>query len=270
MIPQLVHQTWKTDTVPKEWQASVDGFRALEAEGWTYRLWTDHDNRALIQEHYPWFLAQFDAYPHGIQRADAVRYFILHRYGGVYADLDIVPKENFTAFHQTYQHAEICLPSTKEGNVFAGQHYSNCFMMSQPGAAFWPVVWERLKNPFRGRRWKRALARFHYWEVLFTTGPGVISDSVHDYEHQVVSLPAALVQPGKESDPAPVQRPESVVKLLRGESWQKGDARFWRGLGDMAHQWPWILLGVAGLLLVLTVVFGVLWRRAAARAAGVP
>ena len=51
-------------------------------------LWTDEDNLQLIKDHYPWFLDTFVGYKENIKRADAVRYFILHRYGGIYMDLD--------------------------------------------------------------------------------------------------------------------------------------------------------------------------------------
>lgn len=54
-------------------------------------FWTDDKNRELIRTKFPWFLEQFDAYPNPIQRADAIRYFILYEYGGVYADMDLVP-----------------------------------------------------------------------------------------------------------------------------------------------------------------------------------
>lgn len=37
---------------------------------------------------YPWFLETFDGYPYPIQRADAIRYFVLHHFGGIYIDLD--------------------------------------------------------------------------------------------------------------------------------------------------------------------------------------
>lgn len=39
---------------------------------------------------YPWFLETFDSYPYPIQRADAIRYFVLHHFGGIYIDLDDV------------------------------------------------------------------------------------------------------------------------------------------------------------------------------------
>lgn len=253
-IPQIIHQTWKTSVVPDQWASSAAKYQALTAEGWEYKLWTDEDNRNLIRDHYPWFLEQFDAYPHPIQRADAVRYFILHKYGGVYSDLDIQPKANFTAFYRLYQHAELALPSTKTGNAFGGQNFSNCFMMSAPNCAFWPVVWEHLKAPFRNTKWwKPLLGRAHYFKVLFTTGPGIICDAASEYSGEIVALPAALIQPGLESDKPPVSRPESVVELLRGESWQQGDATFWRTCGTAMNYASWVLLGVCIFLVVLVI-----------------
>lgn len=56
---------------------------------WEYWLWTDSSARQLIQERFPALLPVFDAYPQNIQRADALRYVLLHEFGGVYADLDM-------------------------------------------------------------------------------------------------------------------------------------------------------------------------------------
>ena len=54
-----------------------------------YMFWSDHDSRELIRTDFPWFLHTFDAYKHPIQRADAIRYFVLYKYGGVYCDMDV-------------------------------------------------------------------------------------------------------------------------------------------------------------------------------------
>lgn len=51
-------------------------------------MWTDATARDFIQLEYPWFLETFDSYPFNIQRADALRYFVLAHYGGIYIDLD--------------------------------------------------------------------------------------------------------------------------------------------------------------------------------------
>jgi mannosyltransferase OCH1-like enzyme len=56
---------------------------------WTFMDWDLPKARALIAEHYPDYLAMFDNYKRDIYRIDSCRYFILHHYGGVYADTDI-------------------------------------------------------------------------------------------------------------------------------------------------------------------------------------
>lgn len=53
-------------------------------------MWTDAKSRELIATEYPWFLNTFDNYSQPIQRADAIRYFVLAHFGGIYLDLDDV------------------------------------------------------------------------------------------------------------------------------------------------------------------------------------
>jgi FkbM family methyltransferase len=87
-LPTIIHQTWKSRTLPAGAQRLVQSWGELHPN-WEYRLWTDDDNRALIARRYPELLATYDGYRHGVQRADASRIAILHHCGGVYADLDV-------------------------------------------------------------------------------------------------------------------------------------------------------------------------------------
>mgnify|MGYP002723108895 FL=1 len=87
-IPRIIHQTWKTEELPPQWAEVREGCARLMPD-YEYMLWTDAISRQFIEKEYPWFLPTFDAYPYNIQRADAIRYFVLHKYGGVYMDLDI-------------------------------------------------------------------------------------------------------------------------------------------------------------------------------------
>lgn len=271
-IPKIIHQTWKTSEIPDQWKSSSEKYKEFVSThpGWEYKLWTDEDNRNLIKNYYPWFLEQYDNYEHGIQRADAVRYFILHKYGGIYSDLDIQPKidlnnDKFLKLYEMYENDDICLTQTKSSNLMAKQNYTNCFMMSKKECDFWPVVWERLKNPFKNKGWKKALAwSSHYFQVLFTTGPGIISDSVVDYENKyknkkVSAIPANFTQPGQEKDVPPVSSKESAVELLRGESWQKHDATFWRGLQKVYNCRDWIFITMMLIFFILFLVFVILF-----------
>ena len=87
-IPKIIHQTWKTEEIPPVMVNYVKSWNTLHPH-YTYQLWTDKDIRLLIKNHYPWFLVYYDSYPHHIMRVDAFRFFVLHKYGGVYVDLDL-------------------------------------------------------------------------------------------------------------------------------------------------------------------------------------
>ena len=55
---------------------------------WTHVLWTHQMALDLISEEYPDFIPVYMNYSGDIYRADAARQFILHKFGGVYVDLD--------------------------------------------------------------------------------------------------------------------------------------------------------------------------------------
>lgn len=61
----------------------------MHSPDFTYKLWTDELALDFIKTHYPWFLPTYLGYKFDIQRADVIRYFVLHKYGGIYMDLDI-------------------------------------------------------------------------------------------------------------------------------------------------------------------------------------
>jgi inositol phosphorylceramide mannosyltransferase catalytic subunit len=54
------------------------------------QLWTDNSSRNFIEIQYPWFLSTYDGYRFPVQRVDALRYFLMLHYGGIYIDLDNV------------------------------------------------------------------------------------------------------------------------------------------------------------------------------------
>ncbi|KAF2733540.1 mannosyl phosphorylinositol ceramide synthase SUR1 [Polyplosphaeria fusca] len=87
LIPKIIHQTYINETLPPRWIEPQQSCLDLHPD-YEYKLWTDKKAREFIAAEYPWFLETFDAYPYPIQRADAIRYFVLHHFGGIYIDLD--------------------------------------------------------------------------------------------------------------------------------------------------------------------------------------
>ncbi|MBA6438272.1 glycosyltransferase [Streptomyces sp. GMR22] len=148
VIPRIIHQTWKDADVPAAWRRWAESWRRHHP-GWEYRLWTDADNRAFLAARYPWFLPVYDGYPEPIMRADAVRYFLLDHFGGVYADLDF---EALRPLDGLLEGRELVLGLEPEEHTRllcarrAGlpRVVGNAFLASRPGHPFWAHVHREL------------------------------------------------------------------------------------------------------------------------------
>ncbi|KAK9834859.1 hypothetical protein WJX81_004379 [Elliptochloris bilobata] len=92
-IPHIIHQSWKVADVPKKYEDWAASWKTLHP-GWEYRMWTDADNDALVEEHYPWFKDTYDSFPKPVMKADACRVLYMHHHGGMYADLDFEALRN--------------------------------------------------------------------------------------------------------------------------------------------------------------------------------
>ncbi len=83
-MPRLLHQIWLGPRpIGREEKAWADGWRTKHP-GWHYQLWTDEEVARLDFTH----RALYDRTENYAMKADILRYELLHRYGGVYADLD--------------------------------------------------------------------------------------------------------------------------------------------------------------------------------------
>ncbi len=94
-ISNTIFQTWKTDQIPDYFQTFADSWKNHHPT-YDFQLWSDEMNETFISENYADFLPIYKSYPHNIQRADAIRYFLLYHYGGIYVDLDILSLKNIT------------------------------------------------------------------------------------------------------------------------------------------------------------------------------
>lgn len=88
MIPRILHQVWKTAALPLAWKDQVLSWRRYHPD-WQFRIWSDEEAHALVAASFPDLLATYEGFTYDIQRADVIRYLILLRHGGVYADLDL-------------------------------------------------------------------------------------------------------------------------------------------------------------------------------------
>ncbi|HLV83615.1 MAG TPA: glycosyltransferase [Devosia sp.] len=164
MIPRLLHFTWKTTELPREMAAYYRQWQQLHPD-WEIRLWTDESMRAFVAEAYPDFLAVYDSYPKMIQRADAFRYLVLGKLGGIYADLDVEPFAPMTPLleHDAFIGVEplehIFPDRIHQGVPFL---FTNAFMGSVPDHALWQKI-------------IAALPGLVGQETFYATGPSMIT-----------------------------------------------------------------------------------------------
>ncbi|TEB35646.1 hypothetical protein FA13DRAFT_1684265, partial [Coprinellus micaceus] len=235
-IPRVIHQTWKTDELPPRWKPISQACRDMMPD-YEYKLWTDASSREFIATHYPWFLDTFENYKYPIQRADSIRYFVLHHYGGIYVDLDIGCLRPMDPLLQY----PVVLPKTIPVGV------SNDLMFAEKG------------HPFLQQTIHNLVTFDHSWvlnypTVMFSTGPMFLSAQygIYTTSHPTTALSEIRILPkslyGKNAKPE--EAPHSFFSHFYGSSWHADDAAFIGFLGT----WGKVLMWVGLAVLVLGVV----------------
>lgn len=130
---KIIHQTWVDEDIPRniykqEWQ---DSWKNMSPD-WDYMFWTDEDNERLIRDEYPSFWDTFQKVDKGVVKSDLCRILYLHKYGGIYADMDFICLRDMAP-----------LLSPLGGHIVLGTHNNprqplpNAWMYSPKGDQFW-------------------------------------------------------------------------------------------------------------------------------------
>lgn len=205
---------------------------AIIANG-SLQLWTDEKSREFIRAEYPWFLETFDNYPFPIERADAIRYFVLAYYGGIYIDLDDGCNRRLDPL--------LSYPAWVRFTVPTG--ISNDAMGAVKQHPFFIRVIESLQS--YNRNWAMP-----YITVMYSTGPLFLSVVWKEYIAATRPLPehVRILMPDEYKGHA-----WSFFNISKGSSWHGKDAQtiFWMG----KH---WLFLTVVGFA-IAGVVGSFLW-----------
>ncbi|AOM80174.1 glycosyltransferase family 32 protein [Pedobacter steynii] len=186
-IPAIIHQTWKNAAIPEEFAASVNSWKNLHPD-WKYSLWTDDMNVGFLESYFPDFLDIYRSYPSHIQRVDAVRYFILYQFGGIYVDLD------FYCFKHISPILENChCAFGLEHALHSAIHHkkmiiSNAFMACKAKSEFMKLICEELYHP--------SVATFKDKNdmILETTGPFMLTRVYEQHQHDE-TLKVKIIEP---------------------------------------------------------------------------
>lgn len=161
-IPKIIHQTWKSKTVPVRWQGAVESVRRYHP-GWRYMLWTDAEMDAHVKAQQPALWPVYQGFQKNIMRADVFRYVAMHDFGGLYCDLDY-------EFLRPFPYGDTELLLSEEFALDFGDaldQIANYVFASRPGHPFWKdVIADLVSNPPSAGVYK---------DVIDATGPGFLS-----------------------------------------------------------------------------------------------
>lgn len=232
LIPRIIHQTYKTEQIPKHW---IEGQRACQElhSDYEYIMWTDKMALDFIEENFFWFLNTFKNYKFPIQRADAIRYFILYHYGGIYIDLDDKCERSMDNL--------LKYPAFVRKTSPLG--VSNDVMGSMPGH---PFFWKAIHNlDHYNKNWY-----VPYLTIMSSTGPLFISIVWKHYRRWKFLIrdyvPVKIIQPKDYKGNS-----WSYFSIVKGSSWHTDDAKWMKSLENHI-----LSCVVAGFVFAFFILYG--------------
>lgn len=163
-----------------------------------YRLWNDQDIDDLIQQHYPQYWDLYRGFPVHIMQIDFARFCMLHRFGGIYMDLDIYCYQNF--------YESLMAGVSLIGNPLGDDPVENSLMASGPGHDFWIQCMELSAQRDRYCRdtypdlysyietlhQESVVTQLRPHLVFYITGTGLVSSVLRSHPGWVDILPGEL------------------------------------------------------------------------------
>ena len=197
MIPKILHHTAPTDKTKwgPFWNKCLDSwYNQYPTNEYEHIFWTDEDLDILVSNDYPEYFDLYRSFPFHIMRIDFARYLMLHKFGGLYVDMDYYCYKNF---HSMIKDADLVLIEALVRNEIV----TNSMMASEPNHPFWIDCLEetrRFNYPYT-----ETLDLNHY--ILDITGPFFLSRMAMRSEHKIHILNK------KDFNPDIEEKDESIV-----------------------------------------------------------
>jgi mannosyltransferase OCH1-like enzyme len=223
---KIIHQIWFGNIPTKrEAKKTLVGLKKYQESWvmnnplWAYKCWNLDDCRKLIKEHFPEHLSMYDSYPYQIQRCDCVRYFILYRYGGLYADMDYCCVKPWDTVMEKYTKG---LYIVETPNKIANDvHVSNSLMFSVKGHVFWKHVFIEMQ-----RNKNQPVYYGKHMTVMYTTGPCIVNRMFIKHGHNRGYYPYRLFHPfGITTDIHITDDTDIYAYHLQQGSWSSFDSK---------------------------------------------
>lgn len=172
LVNKVVHILWWDITEkPDFFDENISSWTEHNPE-WTVKVWGRQECYSLLKVFYPRYFCMFEEYEHDIQRIDAIRYFILHLDGGLYADIDIKCNK---CIDNIIDNEDVLFKEGKnQTKLFPNlTNITNSIMYSTGKSVFFNYI---IKMLFLT---KQKDEQNDVLNVLYSTGPGLVT-AAHD------------------------------------------------------------------------------------------
>ena len=207
MIPRILHQMAPKDTT--QWhplwlpcQASMQ----QHFPDWHYQFWDDDDLGVLVRDHYPQYWDLYRSFPIHIMQIDFARFCLLHRHGGVYADLDIFCYKNFEEAmgpgvtvmggHQGAEFVENSLMSSDAGNDFWLECMEESAERDRYVRKIYPEIYACIDPRYHWRKKTQGpmidMVYFRPWLIFYITSNNLLATITRRHLDKVKIFPGPL------------------------------------------------------------------------------
>ena len=155
MIPRTIHQTWRDDTLPVLFDKIKEHNENMN-ENFEFKLWAHSpgppDIDEFIKREYADIYPIFEKTKYGVQKADIARIAILHHFGGVYFDLDILclkPIQDLIDFNTNNVYVAL-EPSEQTKKIFNKENLlCNAFIAAPAKHPLFKEALEQIKHLYK-------------------------------------------------------------------------------------------------------------------------
>ena len=179
-VPYFVHQTHETASEVdrssvccasrRSWRSYLD--RISKGTG-QYVLWSASDRDHFMKLEHPDVYDIWRILPLNVMKVDVWRYAVMHRYGGIYADIDLTVKDNAPDLFS--EDGLVCSTENSE-------HYCNWLLSAPEGCSLVLHILDHLKENLR-KASPVTPQSFAYNEHLVhaLTGPGAFTKAIRNW-----------------------------------------------------------------------------------------
>ena len=228
----IIHQIWfgtfddkyKSKKIWKNLRPYRESW-TINNPNWCHVIWNRKKSVELVQTYYSEYTELFHKYKYEVQRCDMIRYCILHRYGGIYADMDYRCKKPFDQVYDIWNKYDLYFVQTPNSfnNDFC---VSNSLMIARvKDHMFWKILLLEMNRVHDSY----SIMSKHI-EIMLTTGPKVLSKiySIYRFRYKLGFLPHHLFHPLSLKklilEPEEEKEVYAIHKVFGG--WESTDSKF--------------------------------------------